>query len=123
MKAGMRKSRKHLAAALYYDRHGILDEVLEDAPIQISLATDLRKAILTGKRHRRLENISLKLDPLFVIAIKKIATQQAVPYQTLLRSWLPIRSRRTWLPRKLNIISWYGDTAVSEPKARLKKTN
>lgn len=88
MKAGASKRRKHLSEVLYYDSHGVLDEILEDEPIHISLATDLRKAILTGKRHRRLENISLKLDPLYVIAIKKIATQQAVPYQTLLRSWL-----------------------------------
>jgi hypothetical protein len=88
MKASASKPRKRLSEALYYDKHGVLDEILEAEPIQISLATDLRKAILTGKRHRRLENISLKLDPLYVIAIKKIATQQAVPYQTLLRSWL-----------------------------------
>jgi predicted DNA binding CopG/RHH family protein len=88
MKASAGKSRKRLSEALYYDKHGILDEILEAEPIQISLATDLRKAILTGKRRWRLENISLKLDPLYVIAIKKIATQQAVPYQTLLRSWL-----------------------------------
>lgn len=100
MKAGTRKSRKHLSEALYYDRHGVLDEILEDAPIQISLATDLRKAILTGKRHRRLENISLKLDPLYVIAIKKIATQQAVPYQTLLRSWLAAKIKEHLIAEK-----------------------
>jgi hypothetical protein len=100
MKAGTRKSRKHLSEALYYDRQGVLDEILQDAPIQISLATDLRKAILSGKRHQRLENISLKLDPLYVIAIKKIATQQAVPYQTLLRSWLAAKIKEHLMPEK-----------------------
>ncbi len=100
MKAGTRKSRKHLSEALYYDRHGVLDQIIEDAPIQISLATDLRKAILTGKRYRRLENISLKLDPLYVIAIKKIATQQAVPYQTLLRSWLAAKIKEHLIAEK-----------------------
>lgn len=88
MKTRAREPRMRLSEASYYDKRGVLDEIVEDEPIRISLATDLRKAILTGKRHRRLENISLKLDPLYVIAIKKIATQQAVPYQTLLRSWL-----------------------------------
>src|SRR5712691_5889966 len=111
MKAGVSKPRKQFSEALYYDRQGVLDEILEDAPIQISLAADLRKAILTGKRHRRLENISLKLDPLYVIAIKKIATQQAVPYQTLLRSWLAAKIKEHLMPEKTGhsqVIRRYG---------------
>ncbi len=73
--------------AHYYDRRGILNEI-EDGPAAFSLADDLREQILSGKRSRRLKNISIKLEPAQIQALQKIAVQKAIPYQTLIRSFL-----------------------------------
>lgn len=73
--------------AEYYDGENILDEVL-DEPVTFSLREDLRQGILSGKRSRKLKDISLKVDPLHVQAIKKLATMKAMPYETLMRHWL-----------------------------------
>jgi predicted DNA binding CopG/RHH family protein len=75
------------AEAKYYDAHGVLKEMI-DEPIEMSLDTELRRAILSGKRRRNLKNISLKMDPLQIQAIKKVATMKSIPYQTLIRHWL-----------------------------------
>jgi len=45
-------------------------------------------------RARRLENISIKLDPVQIQALKKIATMKSIPYQTLIRQWLAAGIRR-----------------------------
>ena len=71
----------------YYDKHGVQKEMF-DQPIEMSLETELRRTILTGKRKRRLENISIKIDPLQVQPIKKVAAMKSIPYQTLIRHWL-----------------------------------
>jgi hypothetical protein len=71
----------------YYDKHGVMKEIV-DEPIEMSLETGLRKDILSGERKRRLKNISIKIDPLQIQAIKKVATMKSVPYQTLIRHWL-----------------------------------
>ena len=73
--------------AEYYDQENILDEITEE-PVTFSLQDDIRQDIITGKRKRKLKNISIKLDPLHVQAIKKLATMKAMPYQTLVRHWL-----------------------------------
>ncbi len=73
--------------AEYYDRENILDEILGE-PVTFSLREDLRQGILSGKRSRELKNISIKVDPLHVQAIKKLATMKAMPYETLMRHWL-----------------------------------
>ena len=73
--------------AKYYDQHGILKEII-DEPIEMSLETELRRTILSGKRRRNLKNISIKMDPLQIQAIKKVATMKSIPYQTLIRHWL-----------------------------------
>jgi len=86
-------SSKHLKEAEYYDTHGILKEII-DEPIEMSLATELREDILSGKRKRKLKNISVKIDPLQIKAIKKIATMKAIPYQTLIRHWLSQHIKR-----------------------------
>ena len=80
-------SSKNLREAEYYDKHDILKEIVEE-PIEMSLETELREDILSGKRKRKLKNISVKIDPLQIRAIKKIATMKAIPYQTLIRHWL-----------------------------------
>lgn len=71
----------------YYDKHNILDE-LEDEEIEISLEERLRNDIISGKRKHRLQNISIKIDPYQILAIKKIAIMKSIPYQSLIRHWL-----------------------------------
>jgi predicted DNA binding CopG/RHH family protein len=71
----------------YYDREDILDEIVEE-PATLSLQEDLYQDIVSGKRKRKLKNISIKMDPLHVQAIKKLAIMRAIPYQTLVRHWL-----------------------------------
>ncbi|MBU0566839.1 BrnA antitoxin family protein [bacterium] len=73
--------------AEFWDEQGVLDFASElDEPITID--SELREEVLSGKRKRKLKNISLKVDPVFIQAIKKIATQKAIPYQSLIRMWL-----------------------------------
>jgi len=78
---------KEAQLAKYYDRHGVLKELI-DEPVEMSLETELRKTILSGKRKRTLKNISIKIDPLQIKAIKKVAVMKSIPYQTLIRHWL-----------------------------------
>ena len=73
--------------AEYYDQENILDEIVEE-PATLSLQEDLHQDIVSGKRKRKLKNISIKMDPLHVQAIKKLAIMKAMPYQTLVRHWL-----------------------------------
>ncbi len=71
----------------YYDQENILEEILEE-PVTFTLDERLRQDILSGKRKRKLKNITIKIDPLHVKAIKKLATMKSIPYQTLVRHWL-----------------------------------
>ena len=71
----------------YYDDHDILNEIT-DEPIDQILDENLRENILSGKRKRKLKNITIKVDPLQVKAIKKLSTMKSIPYQTLIRFWL-----------------------------------
>ncbi len=73
--------------AKYYDQENILDEVMDEW-ITLAVEEGLRKDIRSGKRKRKLKNISIKMDPLHVQAIKKLATMKSIPYQTLMRHWL-----------------------------------
>lgn len=85
----MRKAARRVreTPAQYYDRRGVLGEVI-GRPVEFALDEELRKQILRGKRTRRLRNVSIKLDPAQVQALRKIATTKAIPYQTLIRQWL-----------------------------------
>jgi hypothetical protein len=85
------KRRVHLAA--YYDRHGVLGGI-EDEPVAFSLDDQLRQQILHGKRGRRLQNVSIKLDAVQVQALRKLATLRSIPYQTLIRQLLAEGIRR-----------------------------
>lgn len=79
--------------ASYYDDHGVLDEIVEDdAPF--SFSEELRAAVLTGKRRHNLQSVTLKLDPIQVQAIRKLATMKSMPYQTLIRTWLAEELKR-----------------------------
>ena len=73
--------------AEYYDRVNILEELLEES-VEFSLGDPLRRDILSKKRKRKLQNITIKIDPLQVQAIRKLATTKSIPYQTLIRHWL-----------------------------------
>jgi len=71
----------------YYDGRNILDEIT-DEPIDLILDEHLRDEILSGTRKRKLKNVTIKIDPLQVKAIKKLSTMKSIPYQTLIRYWL-----------------------------------
>ena len=71
----------------YYDERNILDEITDES-VDLILDGHLRDDILSGKRKRKLKNITIKIDPLQVKAIKKLSTMKSIPYQTLIRSWL-----------------------------------
>jgi predicted DNA binding CopG/RHH family protein len=71
----------------YYDERNILSEI-SDEPVDLNLEDGLRQDILSGKRKRKLKNVTIKIDPLQVMAIKKLSTMKSIPYQTLIRHWL-----------------------------------
>ena len=56
--------------------------------MDLSLGENIRQDILSGKRKRKLKNVTLKVDPLQVMAIKKLSNMKSIPYQTLIRHWL-----------------------------------
>ncbi|HEV8441535.1 MAG TPA: hypothetical protein VGT40_25885 [Methylomirabilota bacterium] len=86
-----RKVKERLAE--YYDRHGVLGQ-LDQRPVEFALDEELRRQIMKGERARRLQNLSLKLDPVQIQALRKIATMKSIPYQTLIRQWLADRIRQ-----------------------------
>jgi predicted DNA binding CopG/RHH family protein len=71
----------------YYEHENILDEII-DEDVDLSLDDQVHQDILSGRRKRKLKNITIKIDPLQMIAIKKLATMKSIPYQTLIRHWL-----------------------------------
>jgi predicted DNA binding CopG/RHH family protein len=85
--------KKESPAREYYDTHGVLKDIVNE-DIDLSLEDELREAILSGKRKRNLRNISIKIDPLYLQSIKKIATMKGIPYQTLVREWLTEKIRK-----------------------------
>ncbi len=91
----MKRSKRALkqTEAEWFDQHGVLDGVKE-APIEFALDEELRRQIVRGERGRRLKNITVKLDPIQVQALRKIATKRSIPYQTLIREWLAEGIRR-----------------------------
>ncbi len=73
--------------AEYYDRRGVMREIVSGR-VEFALGEELRRQILGGRRARRLQNLSIKLDPVQIQALRKIATMKSIPYQTLIRQWL-----------------------------------
>jgi len=73
--------------AEYYDDADIMDEILHES-IDLTLDNGLRKDILSGKRRRKLKNLTIKMDPVQIQAVRKIATMKSIPYQTLIRHWI-----------------------------------
>jgi ribosomal protein S3AE len=77
----------------YYDQADILMELIE-GPAEFSLDNQLLKDILDKKRKRKLQNITIKIDPLQVNTIRKLATIKSMPYQTLVRHWIADKIRQ-----------------------------
>jgi|SRR5208283_1722535 len=77
----------------YYDKKGVLGEII-DEDIVISLDEDLAADIVSGKRRRKLQNVTIKIDPLYLISLKKVATKKGIPYQTLVRQWVAEKIRK-----------------------------
>ncbi len=73
--------------AYYDEKKDALGEISED-PVDLSLDEGLRRDIESGKRRRKLKNITIKIDPLQIMAIKKLSTMKSIPYQTLIRHWV-----------------------------------
>ena len=46
----------------YYEGRNILDEISDEA-VDFTLEGDLRQEILSGKRKRKLKNVTIKVDP------------------------------------------------------------
>jgi predicted DNA binding CopG/RHH family protein len=84
MKKGKRRAQ---GWADYYDRVNILDELLEESA-EFSLDEKLLRGILSRDRKRKLQNVTIKMDPLQVRTIRKLAVTKSIPYQTLVRHWL-----------------------------------
>jgi predicted DNA binding CopG/RHH family protein len=84
----MRKRQKKSEDWVDYYEHGDLLDEITDELVDLSLDERLRRDILSGKRKRKLKNITIKIDPLQVMAIKKLANMKSIPYQTLIRHWL-----------------------------------
>ena len=94
-----KRSKKVDDTAALYDREGVLEQI-DDKPVEFALDEELRAQILKGARRRALRNVSIKLDTAQVAALKRIATQKAMPYQTLIRSWLAEGIRRELIDRR-----------------------
>ncbi len=77
----------------YYDRTDILDELLEES-VEFSLDEQLLRDVLGKKRKRKLQNITIKMDPLQVNTIRKLAIIKSMPYQTLVRHWISDKIRQ-----------------------------
>ena len=77
----------------YYDRTNILGE-LADEPAEFSLDAELLRGILARERKRKLQNVTIKMDPLQVKTIRKLAVIKSIPYQTLVRHWLSEQIRK-----------------------------
>lgn len=77
----------------FWDEKGVLNFIQENDET-IGLESQLKQDILHGKRKRHLKNISVKLDPVYVTVIKKIAVQKSLSYQSLIRYWLSENIKR-----------------------------
>lgn len=89
----IKEAMKKMSDEEYYDKKGVLGEIIEE-DIAISLDEALRRDIVMGKRRRTLQNVTIKLDPLYLISIKKVATKKGIPYQTLVRQWVAEKIRK-----------------------------
>jgi hypothetical protein len=53
------------------------------------------------------KDVTLKMDPLQIVTIRKLATMKSIPYQTLIRHWLADKTGKELASRKGNLpIFW-----------------
>jgi len=71
----MKKPKKKKEWIKYYEDRDILKEIADD-PTDLILDENLRQEILSGKRKRNLKNVTIKIDPLQIMAIKKLSTMK-----------------------------------------------
>ena len=83
------KFRNEAEEREFWDSHSFLDfpEEIEETKF-FSLAPELKKEILAGKRKQPGVNISLRFEPSHLAAVKKLATMKSLPYQNLIRMWV-----------------------------------
>ena len=79
--------------AEFYDHGSIFDQIMEE-PVEFGIDRKLRKDILSKKRKRKLQNVTIKMDPLQIVTIRKLATMKSIPYKTLIRHWLSDKIRK-----------------------------
>jgi predicted DNA binding CopG/RHH family protein len=90
----MKKEQKKVDKwAEFYDLGNILDQIMEE-PVEFGIDRKLQKDILAKKRKRKLQNFTIKMDPLQIVTIRKLATMKSIPYQTLIRHWLSDKIRK-----------------------------
>jgi hypothetical protein len=88
-----REKQKTKKWADYYDQVDILKEMTEE-PVEFSLDDQVLRDILSRRRKRKLQNVTIKMDPLQVRMVRKLATMKSIPYQTLVRHWLSENIRK-----------------------------
>ncbi|MBI5056155.1 MAG: hypothetical protein HZB61_06035 [Nitrospirae bacterium] len=89
----VRAAKKKITDEEYYDKRGVLGEIIEE-DVAVSLDEALKRDIITRKRKRKLRNVTIKIDPMYLVSIKKVATQKGIPYQTLVRQWVAEHIRK-----------------------------
>ncbi|MBM4332406.1 MAG: hypothetical protein FJ117_14525 [Deltaproteobacteria bacterium] len=90
MKKEKQKTKKW---ADYYDQTDLLNQITEE-PVEVSLDDQVLREILSRSRKRKLQNVTIKMDPLQVKMVRKLATMKSIPYQTLVRHWLSENIRK-----------------------------
>ena len=88
-----REQQKADKWAEFYDQGSILDQIMEES-VEFGIDRKLQKDILAKKRKRKLQNVTIKMDPLQIVTIRKLATMKSISYQTLIRHWLADKIRR-----------------------------
>lgn len=88
-----REQQKADKWAEFYDQGSILDQIMEE-PVEFSIDKKLQKDILAKRRKRKLQNVTIKMDPLQIVTIRKLAAMKSIPYQTLIRHWLSDKIRK-----------------------------
>ncbi len=77
--------------ARFWDEHDSMEFIEDFEPVDIKLSPKLEYEIL---RKRELKKpVTLRLEPSQIDAVKKIAIQKGLPYQTLIRLWITERIR------------------------------
>lgn len=71
----IKAAKKIITDEEYYEKRGVLGEIV-DGEVALSL------------------DDALKLDPLYLVSIKKVATKKGIPYQTLVRQWVAEKIRK-----------------------------